>query len=360
MNEVKNIVVFGSTKEEIHLGCKSLVNGLDKLLIDKYGNDINIQHISHRYLSPFFNKKLYSCESQKSFLNLKTKSTKIVEKRDYKTWKEAYLSMLQNDIFLNLTIKNSDLIIINVEGTIHHKSLLGHQMLAIGKMASDLDKKVFWVNFSVQDEDESILLSALKNATKISAREVNSFNYLSSLGLTVEQSFDTAICANYEINKFNTKLDLGKACLFTGSNVKKYDLVEIANQITLLGLTPIYLPLGLNDYNDLQLIKKNNINYFDYLEISPKQIVNIISQVEMVVSGRHHLNVFCIIASKPFVALESNTWKIKGVCDMINYKVDFDLNISEYIKSIYDNREELSNQLTEFYKPLYQLAQNNI
>jgi hypothetical protein len=51
---MSRVVIFGSTKDEIHLGCNALISGLEMLIKNKMGKKIFIQHVSHRFLSPFF------------------------------------------------------------------------------------------------------------------------------------------------------------------------------------------------------------------------------------------------------------------------------------------------------------------
>lgn len=324
---MNKVVVFGSTNDEIHIGCKALISGLENLIQKKFKGEASIQHISHRFLSPFFHKGLMKNNSKKVFFGKYYSDNSFSVSNDYEDWLFAYKSMYENDMFLKLTISNADLIVVNVEGTIHHQSLLGMQMFAIGKMASELGKEVFWVNFSIEKENELIVKDALNNATKIAAREKFSYEYLNSMDIDVIQAFDTAVLASYdETESLGNNFKYKNSCLFTGSNIKKVDVLDTAMIIKDHGLNPVYLPLGLNDYDEYRKIKKNKIDSFDYSELSYFDIINTIKNFEVVVSGRHHLNVFSFLARKPFIAFESNTWKIEGVCEMFNYPVDFKKN----------------------------------
>ena len=238
------VVIFGSTNEEIHLGCKTLMHGLEELIKERKGNDVIIQHISHRFLSPYFHKNLLGIEIEKATVFSKKRYSIQVEK-SYEKWEQAYTSMFKKDVFLQLTLKHADTVVVNVEGTIHHTAILGLQMLAIGKMASELSKNVYWVNFSTQKENKAILTSALEGAKRIAVRESKSLSYLKSLGIKATQSFDTAVLANYDDKVSNKipELENKEYCAFTGSNIKKYDLLNIAETIRSKGLLPLYIPM---------------------------------------------------------------------------------------------------------------------
>lgn len=357
------IVIFGSTKDEIHIGCKALMNGLENLIKEKHGNNTLIQNVSHRFLSEFFCKS-YCLElpiKERKSIFSSTKGKLSNSQSDYEKWLRAYNEMSSKDNFLNLTIKNADFVIINVEGIIHHKSLLGHQMLAIGKMASELGKEVHWVNFSTQGENESILKDALENATKITAREVRSFDYLKLLGIKVALGFDTAILASFtNDNSLSINDGTNEYCIFTGSNVKSIDLIETANIIRDKGFEPIYLPMGLNDYKDLKKIKQSNVKCFDFQEIPFIDIKTVLEKSKFVVSGRHHMNIFSILSGKPFIPFKSNTWKIDGVCNMIDYEIDFELGLSERIDKTVDNYNDISNNFNKSISNLIELSKNNL
>lgn len=358
------VVVFGSTVNEVHIGCKALTDGLEVLIKDKWGANVIIQHVSHKLLSPVFYENILIKKPIKKKKNIffpKSNNDKTCVGKSLNDWTNAYNSMFAKDVYLRLTIQNSDYVIINVEGTIHHEGVLGQQMLAIGKMAAEMGKDVHWVNFSVEKENKEILSNALGGAKSISAREVNSYNYLKSLGLNVCQSFDTALLASFSIKPFKSRFNEDESyCLFTGSNIKKYDLVEIAKTIELKGFVPIYLPMGLNDYEDLQRIKTNKIKYFDLGEIKFNDIVSVIKNFNFVVSGRHHLNVFCILAGKSFIPLESNTWKIDGVCKMLDYKPNFEMSLSEKIDNILQGKQMKLKEFKESEIRLKSLATLNI
>jgi len=361
---MRRVVIFGSTVNEVHMGCKALTGGLELLVREVWGNDAVIQHVSHKLISPIFYEN-FIAEKTLKINKLKTffkrKNRTLVVNKSYDRWKNAFVKMFSQDVYLKLTIQNADCIIINVEGTIHHEAVLGQQMLAIGKMATELGKEVYWVNFSVEKENKDILIDALRGAKSISAREENSYNYLKGLGLNVKQSFDTALLANYSDLIKKSRFDEDdNYCLFTGSNVKKYDLVQIARTIESKGLIPVYLPMGLNDYQDLVKIKKNNIKYYELGELKYTEILSIIKNFKFVVSGRHHLNVFCILSEKPFIPLESNTWKIDGVCKMIDYDPQFDLELSKKIDIILMGGQAQFNKIRKRKVYLKNLAKLNI
>nr|WP_245234848.1 polysaccharide pyruvyl transferase family protein [Tamlana crocina] len=271
----------------------------------------------------------------------------IVKDRSYKTWKKSVEELYANDVFLKLTILNSDVVVINVEGTLHHESLLGHQMLAVGAVAVKLGKPVYWINVSVEKDNQDILKHALKGASCIAVREKRSFQYLKQLGVSSKLTFDTAVLARFSKNKSDLEsiLPAEPFCLFTGSNVKNIDLLEHVKVIEAFRLQALYLPLGLNDFNDLKLLKEHNIPHINFGEVNFQDILNLIKRSEFVISGRHHLNVFSILAAKPFVAHRSNTWKIEGVLDMLDLDYNFDSDLASRISKLQENYHKLELSL---------------
>jgi polysaccharide pyruvyl transferase WcaK-like protein len=195
----------------------------------------------------------------------------------------------------------------------------------------------------------------------IAARESNSFDYLKSIGLNAVQAFDTALLAPEEENKSTIRfVPQKKYCLFTGSNIKKYDLLDIANTISDKGFSPIYIPLGLNDYEDFARLKKSNVDCFEFNELSYSELLEVIRNAEIVVSGRHHLNILSLAVAKPFVPLESNTWKIDGVCKMLGYRTQFDIDLSLRIDDVLLNKEAIICKFTNHSKTLMKLAKLNL
>lgn len=44
-----------------------------------------------------------------------------------------------------------------------------------------------------------------------------------------------------------------------------------------------------------------------------------LKKVKLVVSGRHHMIIFALMARTPFIPLSSNTWKIEGLCELFGW-----------------------------------------
>ncbi|WP_338733317.1 polysaccharide pyruvyl transferase family protein [Mangrovimonas cancribranchiae] len=356
------ITVFGSTKDEIHIGCKALSNGLDNLIRKSFGENVLIQHISHRYLSQHFNDALMTVNKttvRKNFFK-KQEQFCVAKDRSYDMWLEGVKALSEKDTFLKLTLLNSDIVTINVEGTIHHNSLLGHQMLAIGAFAVQLGKPVYWTNVSVESENEAILKHAFRGAKKIAVREQRSFDYLKTMGVNPTLAFDTAVSATFlnDNEVLDNNLPKEPFCLFTGSNVKNIDLIEQARVISSFDLIPLYLPLGLNDYNDLKQLQEENIACLDYGDVSFSQILAVIDKAKFVVSGRHHLNILSLLAAKPFIAHKSNTWKIEGVLELLDYEYNFNLDMESQISYLLSNYTFLQTKLSSKIEKAKKMALN--
>jgi exopolysaccharide biosynthesis predicted pyruvyltransferase EpsI len=155
------------------------------------------------------------------------------------------------------------------------------------------------------------------------------------LGINAIQSFDTAVLAPFNNITYKlTVLENNEYCLFTGSNIKKYDLLKIAEEINIKGFVPLYIPMGLNDFKDFTELKKSNILSLDFSQVNLSQLIYLIKNSKFVISGRHHLNIFSLMAEKPFIPLESNTWKIAGVCELLDIQPKFNMDLSDKIDDI--------------------------
>lgn len=361
-------LILGSTKQEIHFGCHALTNGLELLIKEKFGSNSYIQHLSNKYLSPHFLNKLFEVnkitkkQALKTLFNYSEKSSFFLNS-SFDAWVTASKEMMKQDLYIRFIIESSDIIVINVEGTIHHGALLGRQLLALGYMGQKLNKKVYWTNVTIQDENEEILKMALNDAVSIGTREKMTLDYLHNMDIDVVQAFDTAVLANYN-NKNSLQKNFflnreKKYCLVTGSANKNYSLSKIFRSIVDFGLTPYYIAIGQNDVYDLDEAKKLGIEHLNLNELSFYELIEFIKKFTLVVSGRHHLNILSIIAGVPFVPFESNTWKIEAVCEMIDYsipKIDF----FDKIHFVMDQKKDIQRNFKNQLPILKELARRNI
>lgn len=350
--------ILGSTKNEIHFGCKALSHGLENVLKEKLDtqNNIYFEHLQNGYKSPGFHnsfiKEIEIKEREKIVKAAKYllfnkpigKSVNYIKQFDYSNWLNS-IEAIKRDSYINKKILISDLNVINVEGIVHDKAINGLFLLALSKVIASLGKKVIFVNVSMMNENEQILKDAL-NGFSIPTRESETYNYLESMGLKVVEAFDTSIAAPFTINKVPS---IPNHVLITGSVNKDVKITEIVKTLRSLGKNPVYIPSGISDFEDLNLIKSMGVKFVDFGEINYLEIPDFIKQFEFVVSGRYHLDILSFVAGVPFIPLKSNTWKIQGLVDFFDLKniynkpLEDSLNIflgdyKKYKESILDNR----------------------
>ena len=361
----KRIVIFGSTKEDVHIGCHALTNGLENLIKKKYSsNEILIQHINLKYLSPVFHKTILSTSaiSKKQLFKkiiFRQTSLDLTYNQSTFTWLNAVDQLHEKDFYIKYIIESADVVIINGECIIHHGKLLGRQLLAIGYISEKLNKVVHWVNFSTQNENEDILKIALGKSKHIAVREPYTFDYLAKMNISTIQSFDTAVLAEFKDDFLKTTYSNQNFCLFTLSTLKEYSLKDILSVIKALDLKPFYIPIGQNDIYFLRKIKKLGISYINLNAIQFPNIISFIQQFQLVISGRHHLNLLSIVAGVPFIPLKSNTWKIESVCKLIQYEFE-ESALLEKAKSTLHNSHKIRENFLEFVPRLRILAEQNI
>ena len=79
---MKRVIVFGSTKDEVHLGCKTLIDGLENLIRSEIKSSVDIQHISHRFISQQFYNSLvkphYKSPKRKGFRLIAKKGLSLI------------------------------------------------------------------------------------------------------------------------------------------------------------------------------------------------------------------------------------------------------------------------------------------
>ena len=65
------------------------------------------------------------------------------------------------------------------------------------------------------------------------------------------------------------------------------------------------------------------------------------------------------MAGKPFIPLESNTWKIEGVCELLDVEPNFDANLSDKMDDIIANHDSISDNLESKISNVKELAKLN-
>ena len=240
------------------------------------------------------------------------------------------LAKAWNDANASLTPKfrhlwhQADSVILNGEGTIHHAGVVALSLLGFCKIAKELGKKVFILNCSIF-ELEPFLLEALRDYVDgIAVREPLSLRYLAAHGIPTTQAAD---------------------CLFLmeGGDEREFAWPELEPSKKYALYTPGVLAAfgrvtGEGVQRDVSQLRQAGYEvFFHVVETEDEQFAldaaqagarilplgylnwrQVLRRMEMVVSGRYHINIFAALAGVPFLPLSTNTGKMAGVLELLS------------------------------------------
>jgi polysaccharide pyruvyl transferase WcaK-like protein len=88
------------------------------------------------------------------------------------------------------------------------------------------------------------------------------------------------------------------------------------------------------------------------LDAYPKMLVGILTRASLILSGRFHCCIFAALAKTPFVPFRSNTDKIEGLVELLNYPVPVTVfeesnneDVLDFVEGTWQKHSELSENL---------------
>lgn len=172
----------------------------------------------------------------------------------------------------------ADLVIVNGEGTMHHDRPVPHQLLQILRNAKVMGKKTalintVWQSMTIDDEMKDVLLD-----TYISVREVESqYEMYKSIGTKVDMHLDLSYFVDVP-EKVSPQRDLVIGKFFSQKDYRPDGVMS--------------LDIFKNDWNS---------------------VVNVLRTTDWFLTGRHHEMYAACKARCPFSTLKGNTWKNEGL-----------------------------------------------
>lgn len=322
----KRVLLINDTGGLSNPGCRAVKKAY-KLLFNKYISGMTIEDaIPVNYWVEEF--RPIAVSSQKTILFAKELfpvSAKNTYDIDLEKWESLRRKLASTDQRLKNALKNSDLVVINGEGSIHHNSVRSLAVLALAKTAVEAGKKVVLLNSTIQQMMPQLLLDVLPKLEFIHVRESASKKFLASLHIDSIEAPDLAFLALEEESISKTRLldASGHILVTAGVTANKYTLEFIFQSLKKNGLRPVYLTIGDGGETELakQVCFESDIPIVDAATLGVKEIIGFLRQFPMVISGRHHINIFLMRAKVPFVPLPSNTWKIEETIKMVNYPI---------------------------------------
>ncbi|KJD33391.1 hypothetical protein PK35_05905 [Tamlana nanhaiensis] len=225
-------------------------------------------------------------------------------------------------------ILNSDLVIVNMEGTIHDNSISGLALLAITYFAKRQGRYVAMVNGTYQNMDKRLSRKVLNSIDFLSVREPVSYDYLKKMKIRVNLIPDFAFLANIN-STLNFTLTPDKKCLYTvgvlgvypnKKNGIKFKTIEThIEDIKRSGFKPYYLQIEEKEDKIVEKLKVQGINVIS-LEagVNYKNIGSLLSDFNLLITGRYHVGIFGLMVNTPTLFLNSNTYKIEGLLKLLN------------------------------------------
>ncbi|OAD46139.1 polysaccharide pyruvyl transferase family protein [Polaribacter atrinae] len=335
------VLFINDTRIEINPGCHATVTELSKF-IKKNLKDADLDFLPLGTGYDVFNKEMFHVSfktriKRKIIKKINTIGFNIVLRNEKKIfnirlWEELALNNFSKEIKDKILL--SDLVVINMEGTIHHNSRGGLTLLGFAHLAKSFGKKVAMVNGSYQCVDKKLTKKVLNNIDFLSVREVRSYNYLKKTIKDCSLIPDFAFRANINekltfINQFKINKSKQKKCLYTfgvlgvypnqKNGIKINQITKHIDDIRFLGFEPYFLKIEEKE-NEIEKIlvsmKVKSISYSDGIRYN--NIGSLIKEFDLMITGRYHIGIFGLMSNVPTFFLPSNTYKTQGMLEMLN------------------------------------------
>jgi len=220
-------------------------------------------------------------------------------------------------------LEDSELVIVNGEGTIHHDRPAGMKLLTAGHFARSRGKKSALINATWQaNGPESCNLAGFFDL--VSVRESASKVALASHGV------ESRVVADLALFHHVPPADERTTITFTDSVIGS-DAIEIYKKMWRVGATPISLLHGRRSMRDSVTSFRRFLGDFGFASIknTPYALRGVgtdwrsqvmhrdefarkVGASSLVITGRFHMVIFCLASRTPVLAVESNTHKISA------------------------------------------------
>lgn len=340
-----NITILNYTGNESNWGCQATSKNMIKLLKYSYGNDISFKFIDIEYSGSIYRRLLNKIRFKS--INIILKNI-VLFTNIFKIFHPLENSNLEK-------INNCDLLILNGEGSLHgyNSELIKFiQYLGYAKL---IGVETAIINHSLQfdnDNSKKYLEILYKYSNKNYFREGLSLNNAKEINVKNLYIVPDAAFLNYEIDTSSILINnLPKDyILSTGSVILKNNNHEL--YFTLLKKLSDYYNLPVlyiascdvdKNFKDL-VINKYSFTYFDNNDLSVEQVQKCIKDSFFFYSGRFHPNIFSASVGKLFIPFNSNTVKMQGFLNLIDYpiqeidlnKIDLNIEFNKIIEFIKD------------------------
>ena len=293
---VKKAVLLNDTSYELHHGCEKVVKNIKNLLILNNIKVIDTNPTGH-------------------------------------DWKNNH-QLLRN-------ISESDIILVNGEGTLHHSQLRAKELITFVKYIKDYtDIPIVLINSTYQKNNDE-MAACVKLFDLIYVRETLSKDDLSKYNIKSKVVPDMTFYSQFNLSKKSPTEDIGASdSVYVEISKKIFELCKEKEYKFLPALTASK-KIRLNGFkNIIKFVKYNiykNIKYilhqlrfrlFHEVDAKPYYMDNYqnyiqeISSLKFLIAGRYHSLCFSLKTLTPFVAIKSNSHKIEGMLEDVGIGID--------------------------------------
>lgn len=314
----KKYLLINDTSISDNIGCQAVKIGLE-ILLGKKSTCIDTVPLGY---------------GQELFKDIASKSSEWIDKKngfpkykdftsqvDYDLWSIAKEKLRKQDEFLK-KVGNYDFIVINAEGSIHHNSSRALALLAQISYFSEI-KPVILLNCSIFNIDEKVLKKSLSKVEFIHSREGFTYKYLEQNDIDSVYAPDIAslYINNLSYNENLIIKDNSKLCLISlGVLATPKNIGNVIECVKSKGFTPIYLSMsdGNEDNVSRDICDNMDIKHYVASDVNLEDSLNFLGQFDVIISGRHHLNIFSLRVNSKLICLPSNTLKVEGTLGFIS------------------------------------------
>ena len=267
----------------------------------------------------------------------------------------------------------ADVIMLNGEGSMHEwpnpnvrpePYLRMLEVYAVSRFFPN--KKIMTINQSVDywsDEFAGWIKRAYQSCDYISVREPRSLGRLRRLDLkqtklVPDAAFLTVSVPEQKACAFLTErgINEGYIAVFFGENVGRAGIDKLEDFLRgLQQRLDRQVVLFSAPYPDTAVVRELQSRLelpVIGLEAYPEMLVGILSRASLILSGRFHCCIFSALARTPFVPFRSNTDKIEGLVELLNYPVPVTVfeessneDVLDFVEGTWQKHSELSENL---------------
>jgi len=242
-------------------------------------------------------------------------------------WNTIKKYLKKKHIELVPTLEDSDSLLINGEGSMHHGSRGFMRKMNLLEKAQLIGKNTFLIN-TVWMKNPSLYDSVLRNINQIVCRDL-----FSCEDLQKNHGVDSSLAPDL-------------SCLSMTSEERLIFLESLGNRNNQMIFTDFYAS-DFEGWVQYTACKFKDFKTVDMSKISWISLLSLIGQSRLVVTGRFHMVCACLLTKTPFVALKSNSHKIEGMaaaCDSSLPVADSPIQLKPLVESALEGKFNKSYQ----------------